>query len=88
MLGESELRDLVIICKAALVGGQDSLSDLFSLLGYLTQEDKRQFWQWLKTNDELLVTRLKRAKQRLEANPPQPQPQSWYSDRLKRARGM
>ena len=81
MLSTDELTTLQQFCHGDLA---DEPAGVISGLASLTSEDKQHFWQWLKANDSLLVARLVRAKQRLEANPPKPEP--WYVDRLQRAR--
>lgn len=81
MLSTDELTTLQQFCHGDLA---DEPAGVISCLTTLTPEDKKQFWQWLKAHDSLLIVRLIRAKQRLEANPAKPEP--WYVERLKQAR--
>jgi len=83
MLSSDELQALRDFCDGDLAA---EASGVFDGLHTLEDSDKEQFWSWLKQHDALLTTRLKRAKQRLDANPPKPEP--WYANQLKRAKGV
>ncbi|MEM9151969.1 MAG: hypothetical protein AAGB19_16150 [Cyanobacteria bacterium P01_F01_bin.3] len=85
MLSPNDLQTLQLMCRTGLSGSDTDIADVFDLLGFLDEGHKRQFWNWLRQHDKLLQSRLKRAKQRLEATPPKPKP--WYAERLRRARG-
>ncbi len=80
MPGTREFADLMAVARAGLSGETRDLADLLDLLKRLEPEDKKQFWDYLKAHNPLLGQRLKRAKQRVEANPPKPAP--WYAKRL------
>lgn len=82
MLSSDELQTLRDFCDGDLAA---DASGVFAGLRTLRDSDKQRFWAWLKQHDALLTTRLRRAKQRLDANPPRREP--WYADRLKRAKG-
>lgn len=80
MLDSRALTDLTVIAQAGLAGDIEDLADLLDLLSRLELPDKQQFWAYLKAENPLLMARIKRAKQRVDANPPKPKP--WYSKRL------
>lgn len=80
MFDSRALTDLTVIAQAGLAGDIEDLADLLDLLSRLELPDKQQFWAYLKAENPLLMARIKRAKQRVDANPPKPKP--WYSKRL------